>query len=97
MIFVAVGFAATMDKGLLSGAGKIGFLLLAVFFFSGASYFVFERAELSSKQAPQAPAPPQPPDISTIPCPLCSQQLQVSTLKQGENSCPHCLGKFVAE
>lgn len=43
------------------------------------------------------PAPPKPPEIVAIPCPLCTQQLPVSTLKQGDNWCPHCFGKFVAE
>jgi hypothetical protein len=47
--------------------------------------------------AAPAPAPPKPPEVLTIPCPLCSQQLRVTTLKQGENWCPHCFEKFIAE
>jgi hypothetical protein len=32
-----------------------------------------------------------------IPCPLCGQRIKVSDLKQGENWCPHCFEKFIAE
>lgn len=32
-----------------------------------------------------------------IPCPLCGKQIKAETLKQGENFCPHCFEKFVAE
>lgn len=34
---------------------------------------------------------------SHVPCPLCGQRIRVSTLKQGENWCPHCFEKFIAE
>lgn len=44
---------------------------------------------------------PQTPEKATddlrIPCPLCGQRIRVSTLKQGENWCPHCFEKFIAE
>jgi len=43
----------------------------------------------------------QPPESAvsdmSIPCPLCGQRIKVSTLKQGENWCPHCFEKFIAE
>jgi hypothetical protein len=39
----------------------------------------------------------QPTPVSSIPCPLCSQAIKISALKQGENFCPHCYQKFVAE
>lgn len=32
-----------------------------------------------------------------IPCPLCGQRIKVSDLKRGENWCPHCFQKFIAE
>jgi hypothetical protein len=32
-----------------------------------------------------------------IPCPLCSKQILVSSLKSGENFCPHCFEKFNVE
>ncbi len=32
-----------------------------------------------------------------IPCPLCGQRIKVSDLKQGENWCPHCYERFIAE
>jgi len=34
---------------------------------------------------------------SCIPCPLCGQRIKVSTLKRGENLCPHCFKKFIAK
>ena len=34
---------------------------------------------------------------SHIACPLCGQGIRASTLKPGENFCPHCFDKFVAE
>jgi hypothetical protein len=44
---------------------------------------------------------PQTPETATddlrIPCPLCGQRIRVSTLKPGENWCPHCFEKFIAE
>jgi DNA-directed RNA polymerase subunit RPC12/RpoP len=65
--------------------------------------------DLAVQPAPAAPAAviptpaPQPraaekttADLS-IPCPLCGQHLKISTLKQGENYCAHCSGKFIAE
>ena len=57
---------------------------------------------LPSVAASQSVAPtpsPTPATVAdpTMPCPLCGQELQVSSLKQGENWCTHCLGKFVAE
>ena len=39
----------------------------------------------------------QPTMISHIPCPLCGKHIRVSILKQGENYCPHCYDKFIAE
>jgi len=33
----------------------------------------------------------------SIPCPLCGRRLWASTLKKGENYCPHCFEKFTAE
>jgi hypothetical protein len=33
----------------------------------------------------------------SVPCPLCGKHLNVSTLKQGENWCPHCFQKFIGE
>jgi hypothetical protein len=46
---------------------------------------------------PPAPAPEKSAADLSIPCPLCGRQLRVSTLKQGENWCPHCFEKFIAE
>ena len=49
------------------------------------------------------PPVPQPrlPEKTTadlsFPCPLCGQHLMISTVKRGENYCPHCSGKFLAE
>jgi len=37
------------------------------------------------------------PEGSRISCPLCGQSIRVSILKVGENFCPHCFEKFVAE
>jgi hypothetical protein len=50
--------------------------------------------------APQpspVPSVPPPAPASTIPCPLCGQALRTSSLKTGENYCPHCYQRFVAE
>jgi hypothetical protein len=47
--------------------------------------------------APISSPIPKPATDSTMPCPLCGQQLRVSTFKQGENWCPHCFEKFVVE
>ena len=46
---------------------------------------------------PPAPAPAKVAEDPRIPCPKCAQSLKVSTLKQGENWCPHCYEKFIAE
>ncbi|HEV2694520.1 MAG TPA: zinc ribbon domain-containing protein [Verrucomicrobiae bacterium] len=46
------------------------------------------------------PVPAQQTDLSGpshIPCPLCTQKIRVSLLKAGENFCPHCFEKFIAE
>jgi predicted amidophosphoribosyltransferase len=52
----------------------------------------------SSQSVTPTPSPtPETVAEPTMPCPLCGQDLQVSSLKQGENWCTHCLGKFVAE
>jgi len=52
----------------------------------------------SETAADEPPAqPPQLPTSSHIACPLCGQGIRVSTLKTGENFCPHCFDKFVAE
>jgi ribosomal protein L40E len=32
-----------------------------------------------------------------VSCPLCGEQISISILKQGDNFCPHCAGKFNAE
>jgi hypothetical protein len=48
-------------------------------------------------QLPKKPSAPEPSEVLAIPCPLCGQQLQVSTLKRGENWCPYCSEKFIAE
>jgi hypothetical protein len=45
---------------------------------------------------PGLPAPQETAAGPSIPCPLCGKRLTLSTLKQGENWCPHCFGKFVA-
>ena len=48
--------------------------------------------------APTPPPPkPKPTADSTIPCPLCGKILWASTLKPGENFCPHCFEKFTTE
>lgn len=49
-------------------------------------------ASVAQPLASQKPAPD-----STIPCPLCGRSIMISTLKQGENHCPHCYEKFIAE
>ena len=47
-------------------------------------------------QAARSPAPAAvAPD--NIPCPLCGQRIRISTLKPGDNFCPHCFERFVAE
>jgi hypothetical protein len=51
----------------------------------------------SSAVLPPPPLPLKPGEELTIPCPLCGKFLRISTLKQGENWCPHCFEKFVAE
>jgi ribosomal protein L37AE/L43A len=51
----------------------------------------------AAEQIMQAAPSQKPTPVSTIPCPLCSQAIKISTLKQGENYCPHCYEKFVAE
>lgn len=33
----------------------------------------------------------------SISCPVCGQQIAFTILKKGENFCPHCSGKFIAE
>jgi len=43
------------------------------------------------------PPPPEPATVPTTPCPLCGKSLLISILKRGENYCPHCFGKFIAE
>jgi hypothetical protein len=50
----------------------------------------------ASPVAPPPPLPKRVPD-STIPCPLCGERLEISTLKRGENYCPYCHEKFVGE
>lgn len=56
-----------------------------------------QQRQAPAEEAPK-PAPQQPPRApESIPCPLCGQQLRISTLKQGENWCPHCYEKFIAE
>jgi len=42
------------------------------------------------------PLPSSTPE-STILCPIWDQRIRVSTLKPGENFCPHCYEKFIAE
>jgi hypothetical protein len=54
------------------------------------------RAEQPPAPIPAPVAPPQPEE-QRIPCPLCAQSLKVSSLKQGENWCPHCFEKFIVE
>jgi drug/metabolite transporter (DMT)-like permease len=49
-------------------------------------------APVSPSQAPEKPA-----EEECIPCPLCGQSLTISTLKRGDNWCPHCSQKFMAE
>ena len=59
-----------------------------------------ETAVPDAGTPPTAPRPPAPKPAAgepSIPCPKCSQDLRVSTLKQGENWCPHCYEKLVAE
>jgi hypothetical protein len=48
---------------------------------------------------PKAPSPSPASDKppATIPCPLCAKPLQVATIKNGDNWCHHCCGKFIAE
>jgi hypothetical protein len=46
---------------------------------------------------PQAHAPKGAAAELSIPCPVCGRQLRVSALKQGENWCPYCFEKFMAE
>jgi hypothetical protein len=47
--------------------------------------------------ASRSPAPEKAFEDLSIPCPQCGHSLKVSTLKQGENYCPHCSQKFIAE
>jgi hypothetical protein len=48
------------------------------------------------KPIPPPPKPKPAPD-SAIPCPLCGKSLWIATLRRGENYCPHCFEKFIAE
>jgi hypothetical protein len=68
---------------------------------------VVQPPAVVSSPAPSLPIPP-PPVVSPqalmqtnydlrMPCPLCGQNIKVSTLKRGENWCPHCFEKFIAE
>ncbi len=50
-----------------------------------------------SQQVQQPPAPEKIEDDSQIPCPLCGQQLKISTMKQGDNWCSFCFQKFIVE
>ncbi len=50
-----------------------------------------------SPPSPQPRVPAKPAEPESIPCPLCGQHIRISTLKQGENWCPHCFEKFNAE
>lgn len=43
------------------------------------------------------PTPENAVESDCIPCPLCGQRISIATLKRGENWCPHCSEKFVAE
>jgi hypothetical protein len=47
----------------------------------------------------QAVRSPAPAAIGSdhIACPLCGQLISISTLKPGDNYCPHCFERFVAE
>jgi hypothetical protein len=53
--------------------------------------------EVARPPAFDAPASEKTTEDLNIPCPLCAKHLTVATLKQGENFCPHCSGKFMAE
>jgi hypothetical protein len=68
---------------------------------SQSDYDEKERQLLRIVAAPQPVAPPAPTarrvDDSVIPCPLCGKQLWISTLKHGDNYCPHCFDKFAID
>ena len=67
--------------------------------------FAEQKAKLLGKKAtPLAPIAPQaraPAPVRTvertIPCPNCNHPLRLSTIKIGDNWCPQCKKKFVAE
>jgi hypothetical protein len=60
---------------------------------------------LKSRRPPEpagmAPSTPPKPSSTApegaVPCPLCGRSLWVSTLKHGENYCPHCYERFIVE
>lgn len=58
-----------------------------------------ESRELVAVSTPTSPlqSPEKAAEEACIPCPLCGQGLTISTLKRGENWCPHCSQKFMAE
>ena len=44
------------------------------------------------------PIPPhRTRDDRTIPCPLCTAAIDLSAIVPGENICPYCSGKFIAD
>ncbi len=49
------------------------------------------------KPAVTQPAGAEPEADDTVACPSCGEPLKISTLKPGENSCPHCFAEFDAE
>ena len=69
---------------------------------SGGSLPVQHVTSTQSPVAVPAPISPTPAPENTakedcIPCPLCGQRIRILTLKKGENWCPHCFEKFIAE
>jgi hypothetical protein len=52
----------------------------------------------SEDLGPIAQETPMPKPVpTTVPCPICSEALVVSTLHLGSNTCPHCNQVFIAE
>lgn len=68
--------------------------------------FAEQKAKILGTKQAQSPVPTPPPldapaaertEESTIPCPNCGHPLPLSTIRIGENWCPLCRKKYVAE
>jgi len=58
---------------------------------------VAQSPAVVSTPIPPSRTPEKTAEVESIPCPLCEKHIRISTLKQGDNWCPHCFEKFIAE